>query len=639
MSNSTYEQMEPFFGDVAKQARLYVTLNYDGSNYTDCAHDSKTVLSHPIWALMNARNYNGFNDTEKTSGKCVLSKQFVDFIQKVAEHHRTIDQVGDAKYELEGAKNVGSNVYSAWSGLTQDARDFYEQNINFVHNNKQFTTSVGVRSESVRMNLKKHSGEKAGHTVFGHCIPQLPPNTVNVNGESLDVNHLRDLYNNTVRNVSVGGYQRGGTFAGVDAWTTLDVEKFIKAVYEAQMKSTQRGPAGSGSLSDIYYDMALDQVYSKDAAGNLQIKKADGTLVSADAESRITGVPSTIFSCILKGDPKELSRCLGEISNDGIYEAAEKEVRQMNPETLGKLLATFAIALGPSGVSEHYIEWTSNLTGRLSAKMGSDKGQKTAEAILKNKKLCNYLKRVIDLQRANPALHGQNNEELSDLPTKTLSTKSNIAYFRAPSHINRADAISRSLGLMVQNLNVLPQQNMLPMFNLGLNTNLMHSNPFVGIAGMGGVSGIPMSMGMGRQFGGAKDPQAKYLRDLYNTIKDEMKTKGKELVEEDQQRIEKAINEIEKNNSEITRALDDLRAFINLDNVVTNGLGNTVSLREIKNSTTIPNIRKSISNLESCVTRTSRDQVSLLTALIEQVYRPMLLVASGASTPFIRPYN
>lgn len=638
--DSTYDQLEHFFGEAgsapSRQGRLYVTLNYDGSNYETCSHNSNTVLNHPIWALMNARNYINFeSDNSNLEKKHVLSNDFIEFIQNVARHHRNLDELKAGKDTI--SDKLGSAVYSKWGHISQEARDFYTQNINFVRKDDR-TVATDIpeslaastkysKPEEVRMNLKKHAGLQPNNTVFGQCIPQLPPNTVDVRGNLLKEDFLRNEYNTTFNKGAMTG---GAGPAGIDAWKNLNVDKFIKAVYSAQMQSSKRTLSTSGDLGDIYYDMADDKVYSRDANGNLLIKGADGNSTPVADKDFTKGVPDKIVSCILAGNPVELSRCLGEFNDSTIYKQAEDEVRQMNPQTLLKLLNTFAIDIS-NGPAEHYIQWTSSLAGRLSAKMGSEKGQKTAEAILKNKKLCSYLKRVIDLQRANPALHSQNNADLSDLPTKTLSTKSNIAYFRAPQHINRTDAVSRSLGLMVQNLNVLPQQDMLSMFKPALQSNLMYGNPFAGVVGMG------MPMGRGLIGGGETDPQAQNLRQLYNIIKDEMKAKGKELVEEDQARIEKAINEIEKNNVRVQRALADLRAFISLDNVVTNGLGNTVSLSEIKNSQTIPNIRRSISSLESCVNRTSRDQVSLLTALIEQVYRPMLLVASGAQTPFIRP--
>ena len=642
--DSTYDQLEHFFGDaVGKLARLYVTLNYDGSNYENCSHNSNTVLNHPIWALMNARNYNGFTETDETKGKNVLSTVFTDFILQVGKYHSELDKISEyhtnkTVSNVAAAQNLGYKIYQNWGSLTPDTREFYEKNINFVSDAPSQSPTY-TDPNTVRMNLRKHEGKKENNTVFGQCIPQLPPNTVDRAGHSLKENYLRDIYLATVkagRPTLVGGYQRGGTLAGIEDWKNadLDVDKFIKAVYSAQMKSSQRNLSNVGDLGEIYYDMADDKVYSRDANGNLQIKGADGKSTPVGDANLTKGVPATIFSCILTGNPVELSRCLGNINDSDIYAEAEKEVRQMNPQTMLKLLSTFLVDIN-NGPAEHYVQWTSSLAGRLSAKMGSEKGQRTAEAILKNKKLCAYLKRVIDLQRANPVLHSADNANLSDLPQKTLSTKSNLAYFRAPQHINRGDAasiMSRSLGVAVQGLNMLPQHDMLSMFRPGLNSNLaMGINPFAGFSGLGLGSG---------QLGGAEaDPQAQYLRQIYNTIKEEMKAKGKELVQEDHDRIEKAIGEIEKNNERVQRALDDLRAFINLDNVVTNGLGNVVSLNEIKSSTTIPNIRKSISSLESCVNRTSRDQVSLLTALIEQVYRPMLLVASGASTPFIRPVN
>ena len=660
MSSQTYDQLDAFFGDAAKaQARLYVTLNYDGSNYTKCNNDSNTVLGQPIWQLMNARNYT-FTDTDKTKGKNVLATAFFDFITAVATHHRELDEIGAKRDRSTAtAKELGKRVYGAWAGLTQDARDFYEQNVNFVHSEKPYWTRTATPEQiaaDVRLNLLKSEDKTTTTTVFGGCIPFLPPGTVSEDGGQLVPEYLREIYKKIAFG-QTGGYQRGGTGAeipGIISWVGkgLDVKKFIEGIYTAQTVSAKRELSVKGEFDDVYYDMAQDQVFSRDATGNLQVKGADGKLVSADTLERTTGVPSTIYTCILKGDPKELSRCLGAIDDASIYDEAQKEVKQMNRDTLIRLLATFAVEQRANGASEEYLEWVSSLHQRLSAKMGADKGNKTADAILKNKKLCKYIKTLMDFQRVNTALHNVNNANLSDLPQRTISTKSSLAYFRAPE-IKRADALSRSLGLMVQNLNVLPQ-DMLSLFRPGIQSNLSYGHPLAGIAGMGGMPGMPMGamgfmpgmggipgmggMGFSGQYGGGlEDVHVQNLRAIYGEILQEMTRKGKDLVQEDKDRIERAINQIEKNNKQVSSALADLKAFVKLDNVITNGLGNTVGLNEISGSSRMPNVRRSISNLENCVNRTSRDQVSLLTALIEQVYRPMLLIANNGSSPFMRP--
>ena len=184
--------------------------------------------------------------------------------------------------------------------------------------------------------------------------------------------------------------------------------------------------------------------------------------------------------------------------------------------------------------------------------------------------------------------------------------------------------------------------------NKNIHSNLSCGHPFGGPGGCGGPGGPGGFGGFGGPggFGGLRggnppdvDIHVKNLRTIYSDILKEMKNKGKDLVDEDKKRIELAIKQIETNNKQVLSALGDLKSFIKLDNVFTNGLGNSINLDQIKSLSKVQNIRKSISNLENSVNTTSRDQIALITALIEQVYRPMLLVASGAATPFMRVHR
>jgi len=380
-----------------------------------------------------------------------------------------------------------------------------------------------------------------------------------------------------------------------------------------------------GELADVY-DIA-NNVYRQGADGHIMRGNVDTDRQKIELDK---GVPSEIYTCILKGDPRELARCLGAVSRSDIYDKARREVAQMHPRVLGKLLKTFAFQVNRDGTPEEFLVWRANLAKRLTANMGNQqKGEATATAILGNSKLVEYLKSVVSLYRNNPALHGNADEPLSDLPRKTSglgSSSKGLNYFVSPN-VNRAEAMSRTLNMMAQQLNIMP-------------TGLSQFGPALGVGMNFGHPGMVMP-GMVMQHGGShcEDPVAKEMRNMYGMIVSELNNRGKDLVEEDKKRIEKALSQIEENNKQVCKALNDLRAFynlVNVDSALTANLPSTVSLSDIEGASRIPNLRSSVANLESCVNRTSRDQVSLLSALVEQVYRPMILLASGVNSPSIR---
>lgn len=633
-TNTTYDNLAPFFGGMSGKSRLFITLNYKGSKYDEpinTRENPDTIKAEPLWQLMLAKNYNK-DGTPESSEDNVVSEAFVEFVKEVANHHRSLDPIGSNSQTSVTDQSI-ARLYRNWAALTQDGREFYTQNTNFVSNSDKVTTEAkeGLDLSALRLNLKKRNITDK-ETVFGSSLPFLPEGTKIINNgitTQVSVDFLQKLYHGIVTNTpQVGGALRGLAEWGVNATGNikLDVNRFVRNCLYVQSE-VQRGVLRvKGELSDVY-DVARE-IYSKGNNGHIYRGNVDldddKTPVNED------GVPEDIYTCILKGDPRELARCLGAIRTSQLYEKARQEVSKMHPKVLDKLLKTFAFAKNRDGSPEEFLVWRANLAGRLCATMNNQqKGEATANAILANTKLVEYLKSVVSLYRNNPALHGQSAETLSDLPVKTanMGSSKGLNYFVRPTNVNRAEAMSRSLNMMAHQLNIMPQG--LPQFNLGLQV----PNMMFGQQMMLGQPMVGVMMG-----GGCDDPVTREMRTLYEQILSELKARGKDLVDEDKKRIEKALSQIEENNKQLCKALNDLKAFYSLvkvDSALTTGLS-TVSLSDIEGASRIPNLRSSVSNLESCVNRTSRDQVSLLSALVEQVYRPMVLLASGVNSPNIR---
>jgi polyhydroxyalkanoate synthesis regulator phasin len=127
------------------------------------------------------------------------------------------------------------------------------------------------------------------------------------------------------------------------------------------------------------------------------------------------------------------------------------------------------------------------------------------------------------------------------------------------------------------------------------------------------------------------------MKDIYRNIIGMMQKRGKDLVDEDKKQIETAIKQIEENNRKLEKALKDLQAFVKLSEAVDVGISQ-VSLKDVENLSTenITSLRSTVSNLENCVGRVTRDQVGLMSSLINQVFRPMALLTIGAQPTQLR---
>jgi hypothetical protein len=275
--------------------------------------------------------------------------------------------------------------------------------------------------------------------------------------------------------------------------------------------------------------------------------------------------------------------------------------------------------------------WLSDFRNRLVAAMGESLGIKTFNVISENKKLLNYLHEIMNLASSNPVIFGKQSD-LSDMPNKEFKKTSNVKYFYRPDTADGATMMPTYLDSLLNQLRVLPQDL---------------SNQYSAMIRTAGViPSMALPLGMGLR-GGAKRAKSHknmiggdnvtVMRQAYKNILAAMQKRGKDLVDEDKKKIEASIQQLEENNIKLEKSLKDLQAFVRFADAVDVGISQ-VSLQDIDklNKEKFGSLRSTVSNLENCVGRVTRDQVGLMTSLIDQVFRPMSLLTIGAPTSQLR---
>lgn len=635
-TNTMYDDLAPFFGPEAKRARLFVALNYKGTQFRvplNTAENPDTIMNEPVWQLMLAKNYK---DKENRGDK-VISNDFIDFVQKVASFHYALDKtqkaVNFATVETY-TQTFLSNVVQKYAELNPDAQTFYSEMVNLVRPTSAEAVGVaqGITAQT-RVNLKKKN-PSGGITLFASTLPFLPRGCKNEAGADLAVDFLQQEHQ---RIAMAGGSQSGaGLFDGAEAWTNLNVERFIKGVMSAQKKS--RDVHVTTPFGELY-DLSSDSVFTHDREGNLlqNGKPVDDTQLTT-SPCATTGIAQNkcdqVFECILSGDSKLLHRCLSKLDDKDMFNVASSEIKKMNPRVLVKILDTFSIRHNKGSV-EHYMVWLSDFKNRLVAAMGESLGTKTFNVISENKKLLNYLHEIMNLASSNPALFGKHTE-LSDMPNKEFKKTSNVKYFYRPDTADGATMMPTYLDSLLNQLRVLPQD--------------LSSQYSAMVRTAGVIPSMALPLGMVLR-GGARSKKSKHnmiggadnvtvMKEAYKNILAAMQKRGKDLVDEDKKQIETAIKQLEENNRKLEKALKDLQAFVRLSEAVDVGI-NQVTLKDVENLSTqnLTSLRSTVSNLESCVGRVTRDQVGLMTSLIDQVFRPMALLTIGAPTAQLRVAN
>lgn len=633
-TNTMYDDILPFFG--TPLAKLFVALNYRGTNYSTAlnAGDAESLKREQLWQLMLAKNYNGSENAKDN----VVSKTFVSFIKEVGKHHQNL--VNPASAEATAFKSAVCGP--RFASLHPDAQTFLNEHVNAVNvtNNTQAVSLENplASTPEYRVNLKQvdwRSTEKV--TKFCATLPETPEGTVTENGEPLN---LCEVYKIGLTSGMAGGaplndrsmveWQREG----------LDVQKFIKGASEAH-----RTPLSKSSVSSPLdlVDLGADVTYSYNPTGELVRKTKttpSGTKVEevdgSDCYTTQLRNCDQVYQCLLSGDKQALKRCLRKFVNEGdLFNVAHAELSKVHPSVIKKLLATFHVSASSTGSVEHYTVWLGNLKQRLVSELGEDDGEEVHKAILNNNHLLNYIRGLIDIARASPSVFSRDTQVFSDMDKRELKKSSKIKYFYRPTTADSANLMPTMLDSLLNQLRVLPQ-NLAGQYNALIGTQGV-------IPGMA----LPLGMGVGLRGGARKvlkgagnavSDTVKNMRAIYQSILNELNNRGKDLVSQDKKKIEDALNQIEENNTRLEKTLRDLQAFVRLNKAVDVGISK-ISRREyegLSDDNSVRSLKSSVSNLESCLGRVTRDQVGLMTSLVDQVLRPMALLTIGAPTSHLR---
>jgi hypothetical protein len=659
-TDTMYNDVEPFFGlpnsDTAKKSGLFVSLNYPSTDFTKAINSEGNVNSikrTSLWQLMLAKNYK----TKANLGDNVISNNFLWFVANVGKHHTKLEGLNQAPAALlplpvvatTERNNFNTNVYQRFSSLDSEAQMFLSQHVNVVPNVGHMGTVNGIELGALpakdinthRFNLKKHDPKatdpnvRRNRTLFCDSLPLLPKGCVDENGNPLNSDALRNIY------MGVEGfsqrYAQAGGAALEDSWADgpdgLDVPKFIEACRKCATARMEEEVSVNTPL-DVF-DAATGQIYRRDKDGKLERKQDDGTYapVRDDEVREGNNCYSTqisrcdeIYNCLLSGDKRALRRCLRKYANEqDLFDVAKTELKNVHPDVVQKLLNTFHVE-----PNEHYMEWLGNVRQRLVSALGESDGEEVHQAMLNNRALLNYIHGLIDVANANPTIRGDD-RVLSDMEGKKLEKSSSLKYFYRPK-ASSADAMRPvELDYLLNNLRTLPS-NLAGQYQAAIGT-------------IGVIPGMHFPMGLLRGFsGGSKSRKdlfggsASGLRTLYQNALQALNSKGKDLVDDDKKSIEEAFKQLEVNNEKIVRTIRDLQAFVRLNNAVDVGL-TKVSGKDISGlgERNISQLRSSVSSLQSCLGRVTRDQVGLMTSIVDQVLRPMALLAIGAPTGHIVP--
>jgi hypothetical protein len=662
---TTLQGVRPFFGcnnDI--RGEFFTHLNYLGSEFSVAINNGNVpmIVSQPVLQLLLCKNYTNCGAGEEL----FLHEDMVDLVANAAAFHKIIDS--DAKVGAANSsafvKYLFDAVYKQWNSLSSDVRKFYSTFLHVLIKNSvtgqwdqptDVAMAANFSASDVRLNLTKvNKADSNSGILFAETLPKLPATAVSgfrftPDGQAVKsvpcpsgcpVDLLKQIYLSVYigGTVALNGVNMGAyTYINCDANKRdfkLDAIKFSKNVIlahaqgaSAKQTTAAAAAAGKDNFDDIFTSLTTGVTFMRKGEDLVRIDGDKQTVMDQaqleldlDAKNgchgtRINGDCDVVFQCLLNGNPKNLSRCLGKLKDQNMFKVAEREVELMNPHVATQLLKTFGFTPrkeSPSGLilPPSFDDWRRNI-------LPNSVDSETQEAIVDNAQLMNYLKGLVNLLRSNPAIL---NVKMGEENLSPYATRAGIHKFVQPKLAGDRSQLTASIleqGILLSrpNVNTMPLGGLFQ--NIGMN---MMNSPF----------GL-------QQGGGDKPncPNANMLKNMFDVTYSEMERNGKVLVDADKKRIDDSVKRVAHLEEQLVRILEDLKLFTKLNTTFGIGRGSVgideVALTEVVGASQASSVTgEALGNLKNCASQNITEQSKLTSDLILQIQKSLVGTLMGA---------
>jgi hypothetical protein len=488
---------------------------------------------------------------------------------------------------VEQSPLIFDKIFKNFRNLDKDIRKFYISFMTLMEKTKEGNwqnvlnfDNLTKSYDNYRINFKK---SKSGKTLFSETLPFIPSVTNklsftnNSNKEqSINLSELSEIDKKTILHTIYNDvYNNGNKFTlNVNGKRTdfevhtlgtpgtpgkplpppqFNQKLLISNIIENYMKY-QNLPYES--LDDLYVDMTTNIVFGKDKDGLYQMidnKKVHYTddKLKEDLNSNCYGTYindnndkcSLVFKCILNNNPTNLLRCLEPLREETLFDIAKSDISKINPKIMRNIIKTFGFKIRreTDGVFRPptFDNWMNSSTIPKEVK----------QLVLSNKKLKIYLSEILNIIRKNPSMLDENIEEI-----KRDYSNIGIKQFINPFNLERPklnENIYRDL-LMKTNM---PQQLDIPFFVNLDNIRLQHGGSHLEL--------------MNQQV----EKNSQKIKRLFENLFSELVSSGKELKDEDKERIMGAIDKYSKLEIQLNTLYEEIQMYANVNKLLVDSNG------------------------------------------------------------------
>lgn len=452
-----------------------------------------------------------------------IHNEFIDFLVKVAQYHKKINDVGDSNdSRLQGLKN---NVIDKWDSLNNDVKDMYRKYINFGFldtgvgssisvntwqfandlptlpddiKNLWYTSTSGVQSANLS-NIRQANQPMPQMSQMKQ-MPEMAQSSNMSGGGNGNSQALKNIYLNVVQGADAGlgnlpsGYPSQSYSVNTKKWLCERLARVSKA-------SVVDGSSKYDDLDYKNYDLWYwdGKEYVKVVDGKISKEGCDENCNSLGIQNQNDSqCKNFINECLLNQDDTSLEKCINNYVKTGFFDNVSKELSNMHPMVAVSMLKRFGFKeVGASGNKEmedvdSWLQHTVKDNIR-----DTSKSKELHKAIKQNYNLINYLNLVSQYVNANPAILNkgyvappQGVNVVSSKPMSSFAKSLGINSYR---QISRDQTLKYQLGALGQLLKMrqLSQQSpiILPGFQqqqfspnmLSMGTQFMTVQPGFGL--------------------------------------------------------------------------------------------------------------------------------------------------------------
>jgi hypothetical protein len=570
-------------------------------------------------------NYN-ISDFRKFYKQLILNvlRQEIDLVKNHLPKNTTVNPINS---------DIFQNVYKYWNNLDNDARKFYMANL-IVMQKSPITPGVWapvynldsfpLSADNYRLNFKK-SKKDVTTTVFSDCLPHVPSishklsftngtKTVStINLDRLSENDKRTVIKIIYNQIYADTSNAPGFTLIIDGAPKkfyvnksnpiqnqfkLNYNNFFNNAIKFWQIQTKKGPE---NFEDIYVDVVTNKIFSKDETGlytlvnNNKVYYDDAKLVT-DLNNNCHGTfikdgtnnCSIVMKCILNNTPQKLIRCLDSIRDEALFDVAKSDIQNINPTIMKNIIKSFGFVIRKEtdGVYRpmSYNEWVKS----------SQINDELKELLKTNKKLNIYLREILNIIRSSPLILNENLVEKQ----KDYS-RINMSVFHNPRNENLPRDNAYDLLLMRQGA----EQSIEMPFFVNLQTG-------------GGAIGCVNN--------------SETLKKIFTHLFAQLVDAGKELKDEDKQRILDAIDQVVKLESRLNSLVQEIELYTKLSKMIkeSNEVSN-IDLSEIHEITTNrQKLDETLARIREKINKNLSTQQSLFQTLIV-AQRPLMRFLIG----------